>query len=257
MRRLSAADFALAADLMPHVVWMSTADRLVEYVNSKGTDYTGVSAEKLLGWKWILLVHGDDVERVRAARDLAARTQGPIEMEFRLRRFDGQHRWHYLSTRALGGEDGKITKWFGAAIDIEGAKRSGAKLDFARREVEETLNFLESIQANATVGLGIVDRDFRYLRVNEDLAASDGSPVNGHIGRQVAEVIPDSWALTEPFYRQVLETGQAVLNIEFEGSSTSLGGTRRFTESYYPVVVRGETVGVGVVVLDRGPDATR
>src|ERR1035441_5618027 len=95
---LSVGGFSLAAEFISHMVWMSTADRMVEYLNTHATDYAGLPARKLLEWGWILLVHPSDLERVRLTRDLVARTEASVRTEFRLRRFDGQYRWHAIST---------------------------------------------------------------------------------------------------------------------------------------------------------------
>jgi PAS domain S-box-containing protein len=117
-RKFSPNQFRLAAEFMPHIVWMATPDRLIEYVNTQGTDYTGLPAADILGRKSISVVHPDDVDRVQLSWDLAARTETPLELECRLRRFDGQYRWHDLRSRALFDDDGAILKWIGTGTDI-------------------------------------------------------------------------------------------------------------------------------------------
>ena len=51
----------------------------------------------------------------------------------------------------------------------------------ARRQQEE----LELIYASAPVGLCALDRDLRYLRINDRLAEINGIPAAEHIGRTV------------------------------------------------------------------------
>ena len=50
---------------------------------------------------------------------------------------------------------------------------------------------LELLYRTAPIGLGLVDRDLRYVHVNERLAAMNGLPVEAHLGRTLREVIPD------------------------------------------------------------------
>ncbi len=50
-------------------------------------------------------------------------------------------------------------------------------------DVREELAELEHLYATAPVGLSVVDKDLRILRINEQLAAIDGLPVADHIGR--------------------------------------------------------------------------
>lgn len=100
-RKPTAGDFALATEFIPHMAWVCTAERLVEYANTQLTDYTGLPLEGLLAWKWILSVHQHDSERIRLARDVAAQTRTPLRSPVRVRRFDGEYRWHFASDRAF------------------------------------------------------------------------------------------------------------------------------------------------------------
>ena len=61
----SSEEFRVAAEFIPHIVWMATPDRLIEYINTQGIDYTGLPADDLYGSKWITVVHPDDVDRVQ------------------------------------------------------------------------------------------------------------------------------------------------------------------------------------------------
>ena len=62
----------------------------------------------------------------------------------------------------------------------------------------------------APVGIVFVDREFRYVRVNEKLAAIRGSATVGeYFGRTVAEVVPALWAQLETSYRRVLRDGRS------------------------------------------------
>ncbi|MGA2804515.1 MAG: HD domain-containing phosphohydrolase [Acidimicrobiales bacterium] len=244
-------ELRLVADFMPHIVWMATPDRLIEYVNTQAVEYFGLPPEDLWGWRWVTVVHPEDAARVQAARDIAAWARAPLNLECRLRRFDGQYRWHDVRSRALKDADGLIRKWIGTATDIEDVKSAEAGLRLSRREVQEALILLETLQANVPIGFSLVDAEFRYLRINETLAASNGLPVADHIGRRAADVVPDLWPQIEPQYRHVLETGEPVLNVEIERtSSDDPGKTRNWLESYYAVVVEGRTIGVGAIIVE-------
>ena len=81
---------------IPHIIWMTTPDGVVEYVNRQGRVYAGppVGVSRV---DWMSLVHADDVEKVTQAREMADRTRTPYRAECRIRRFDGEYRWHDLS----------------------------------------------------------------------------------------------------------------------------------------------------------------
>lgn len=112
-------------------------------------------------------------------------------------------------------------------------------------ETERAL--LELLIQAAPVGIALVDHEFRYLRVNERLAALNGLPVAEHIGRTAFELFPELSRLWEPLWRQVLTTGEPVighdLSAEFEGEQRSA------RVSYYPVRAGdGPLLGVGILV---------
>jgi len=86
------------------------------------------------------------------------------------------------------------------------------------RSAEETararLEELESIYRNAPVGLAFVDRDLRYLRVNQMIADMNGLGIEEVEGKTYRELSPESADVAEPFLRGVMESGQSVRNLE-------------------------------------------
>nr|WP_225937634.1 PAS domain-containing protein [Myxococcus sp. RHSTA-1-4] len=115
---------------------------------------------------------------------------------------------------------------------------------------EQSRWFLETMVACAPVGLAFVDLDLRYIHINEALAAINGLPREAHLGRKVRDVVPELWPLLEPHYRQVLETGQPVLDLDVTGTTPGAPSTeRQFQVSYYPVRDGGGVMrGIGVMV---------
>jgi PAS domain S-box-containing protein len=124
-------------------------------------------------------------------------------------------------------------------------------LDEAARRQEESLALLDTLMKSAPIGLAFLDRDLRYVRLNDCLAAIDGVRVEDALGRTLREVVPGVAPVVEPLYRRVLETGEPVVNREVSGETAAAPGRQHWLVSYYPVRTRaGEVVGVGVVVAD-------
>ena len=117
------------------------------------------------------------------------------------------------------------------------------------REQKEWLALLEAAYTTAPMGLAIMDRELRYLTINEALAALNGRPVAEHIGRTLREMVPFAADLAEPVYRRVLETGRPALETAL---STSDGaGVRHWIGSAYPLRdLRGAVTAVGCVVRE-------
>jgi PAS domain S-box-containing protein len=125
------------------------------------------------------------------------------------------------------------------------------ELSRSERETAESLALLETLQSTAPVGFGFVDREFRMRRMNAALAGVNGLPLEEQLDRTVAELAPAQWPRIEPIYRHVLETGEAVVNQEAQDEGPSAPGEiRHWLESYYPVWVKDEVVGVGLVAVD-------
>jgi len=109
------------------------------------------------------------------------------------------------------------------------ARRAGIAIDNALlfRETRGSEAILDALFESAPVGLGFWDRDLRYVRVNDALAEINGIPVDGHIGRELREVLPDLDESTYDVFRRVLETGDPVRDVEVFGATPAQPGVRR------------------------------
>ena len=127
-------------------------------------------------------------------------------------------------------------------VDITGRKRNERQLEANARVLSEQYAELETLYDTAPVGLNLLDRDLRYLRINDRLAAINGYPVEAHIGRLQSELLPEAHALVADIQRRILETGEPVLGTLVETETPAEPGRlRHFAVDYYPVK-HGETV---------------
>jgi len=112
-----------------------------------------------------------------------------------------------------------------------------------------SLAFFDTLFEAGPFGLGLLDAQGRFVRVNPALAEMDGLHLERHAGRTVEEVLPELAAqLREPF-ATVLASGEPS-TVEIRGETAARPGVRRqWVISFYPVVDDGDG-GVGVVVLD-------
>jgi PAS domain S-box-containing protein len=241
------ADLHMIIDMVPHMVWLARPDGTTEYVNRRVVEYVGESTTGPFGW--LALVHPEDADRAGRAWTEALGQATPLEVEHRLRRSDGRYRWHVTRGVPLRDGSGAVVRWVGTSTDIQARKALEVRLRRVQRDTAETLTLLETLQSSAPVGFGFADRDGRFLRVNETLAALGGVPVDQHLGRPIAEVFPAFWPWIEPAYRRVLDTGRAVLRQEVV-LPTRDGSLGSWLASFYPVRVGGGVVGVGLVVDD-------
>jgi diguanylate cyclase (GGDEF)-like protein/PAS domain S-box-containing protein len=138
-----------------------------------------------------------------------------------------------------------IRRWIGRR------ERAEAALAATLSDTPDSLNLIEMLLSRAPIGLGFVDRDLRRVWVNEALAQYNGLTVDAQIGRRVPDLVPTLWPQMEPCYRKVLDHGEAVLDVEVTGPNEADPDiVRHWRNSYYPVILDGEVVGVGVVAVD-------
>jgi len=117
--KLSHEKFSNLADAMPIVVWSAQANGVIDYVNRALSDFSGLDIEELLQpGRWWSILHPDDYERAEAYWNESVDTGVDYIIEFRIRRKDGEYRWHLTRAQPVRNEQGFITKWYGGTVDI-------------------------------------------------------------------------------------------------------------------------------------------
>jgi len=137
--RASETRFRTFAQAMPNHVWAAHDDGSVDWINDRVREYAGCSTspDDALGLGWQAIVHRDDMERYRAVWQASVATGAPIDAEIRLRRHDGQYRWHLVRAHRSPGEAGEASLWIGSSIDIEDQKRASDALALSNASLEE------------------------------------------------------------------------------------------------------------------------
>jgi len=106
------------AEALPQLVWTSQPDGQCDYLSSQWEAYTGRPASEHLGNQWLSAVHSDDRDRVATAWNAAVTRGGDYNVEFRLRRADGEYGSFQSRGTPIRDAAGKVVKWFGTCTDI-------------------------------------------------------------------------------------------------------------------------------------------
>ena len=110
---------------------------------------------------------------------------------------------------------------------------------------------LDALFAHAPVGLAFWDTELRYRRINPALAGMNGIAPDDHIGLTPRELIGDLGVDAEATLERVLESGRAVIDVEFEGETPAAPGVERhWVGSFYPVPGDDGLIGVAAVVVE-------
>ena len=122
--RKSERQFRLLVETIPALVWRSTPEGDLDYLNRRAVEYLGHTAERLAGGRWLELVHPDQRDATLQRWLQSATTGTAYEDEYQLRRADGQYRWIQSVGEPFLDTEGRIANWYGVVFDIDDRKRA-------------------------------------------------------------------------------------------------------------------------------------
>ncbi|MBD1886197.1 PAS domain S-box protein [Microcoleus vaginatus] len=122
----------------------------------------------------------------------------------------------------------------------------------ALSQTSQSFALIDSLLEASPLAICFLDREMRFIRINQVLAELHGLPAEQHIGKDFRELLPECAAKFAPRIQQVLETGQPLLNLEISGEPPGKPGTLGYwLANYYPVKnEREEIIGVGLIITD-------
>ncbi|MGI0488281.1 GAF domain-containing protein [Pantanalinema rosaneae CENA516] len=121
--RESEARFRVMSDAAPVLIWMSDVTGLCNFFNQSWLTFTGRTLAQELGNGWADGVHPDDLQPCLETYLTAFQAHQPFEMEYRLRRADGEYRWLLDRGTPRFTLDSKFAGFIGSCIDISERKR--------------------------------------------------------------------------------------------------------------------------------------
>jgi len=135
--RESEERFRLVANTAPVMIWMAGTDRLCTYVNQPWLEFTDRPLEAELGNGWVKSVHPEDLKGCMDAYTQAFDRRESFQMEYRLRRHDGQYRWLSDIGVPRFNPDHSFAGYIGTCTDVTERKLAEESLaDIGRKLIE-------------------------------------------------------------------------------------------------------------------------
>lgn len=138
--RLSEERYRSLVVAISQIVWTTNANgEIVEDLPAWRT-FTGQTAEQMKGNGWLAALHPDDRDRIASAWSAAVRARTLFEVEYRLRRYDGEYRDVSVRGVPVIEQDFTIREWVGVCSDVTERKRHEEQLAAANARIVEVLH---------------------------------------------------------------------------------------------------------------------
>ena len=119
-------------ETVPSLLWSTGPDGEVTYINQRVLDYLGIRLEDFRHRGWEAFLHPADLPETARAFYQAIQTGTSHQSVHRVRRADGEYRWHQARAEPLRDRQGCIVQWYGLSVDIDDATEEALRESEAR-----------------------------------------------------------------------------------------------------------------------------
>lgn len=236
-------------DAMPQLGWTAGPDGFIDYYNPRWYAYTGTTPEQMRGWGWKAVHDPGLLPDVLARWERSLATGEPFEMEFKLRRHDGEMRWFLTRVEPMRGDDGEVIRWVGINTDVHDQKLAQEALERARQLEALHRERLSRLFAQAPLPIALHEGpEHRYVLANDRARELAGG--RDLVGRPLLDALPELRG--QPIVEildQVYRTGTGIQQTEalpvMVATAEGQLEERFFRVAWEPVFdVQGEVTGV-------------
>lgn len=148
--------FHMIADTAPIMIWMSDKTGAFTYLNKGWLEFTGHSAQELLGEGYVRDMHPSDSQKVSKVYHEAFESRRPFRTEFRLKRSDGEYRFMLMNGVPYYAALGEFLGYVGVCLDIQDRRTVEVKREERIEEVEK-------------LNAAMVSRELRMIELKEEV----------------------------------------------------------------------------------------
>jgi PAS domain S-box-containing protein len=185
-KALTATEYRLLAEHSPVLVWRCGLDASCDYFNETWLSFTGRTLEQEVGNGWAEGVHPEDFDRCLAHYLDHFNRREPFEMEYRLRRHDGEYRWIFDRGVPFTDASGSFAGFIGSCVDVDERRKTQ---DAREQRDQEQLALAREFEERI---LAIVGHDIRgplsSIQLNAQLLELAGEP-GGETRKRAAAVL--------------------------------------------------------------------
>ncbi|PKN76693.1 MAG: hypothetical protein CVU51_17365 [Deltaproteobacteria bacterium HGW-Deltaproteobacteria-1] len=116
--KLSYNEYMIIVEQAPIMIWRANTSTECDYFNQQWLNFTGRNIEQELGNGWAEGVFSEDFNMCLEIYLSSFKKREVFEMEYRLRRYDGEYRWIFDRGVPFKDEQGNFGGYIGSCIDI-------------------------------------------------------------------------------------------------------------------------------------------
>lgn len=204
-------ELQFVTDTMPQLVWTAEANGLTTFFNKGWLKYTGLTLEQVKGNGWTQSLHPDDLHRTLETW-MHAHIEGVnYEIEYRLKRHDGEYRWFLARGIPMKNEQGQIVKWYGTNTDVHEQKSSAEAL----RQSTERFNLVSKATQDAIWDWNLLNDEVVWNEGVQKLFGYNMEDVVSHAGWWYDHVHPADRDVTVNALHKVFDKGGSSCTREY------------------------------------------
>jgi PAS domain S-box-containing protein len=250
--RESEVRFRLMADSAPVLIWISDTTKARTWFNRRWHDFTGRSAEQEYGQGCVECVHPDDRQRYIQTYDEAFDRHDAFQIDYRLRRYDGEWRWVVDHGIPRLGSDGRFAGYIGSCIDITDRKSAEAAL---QRTNEELVRANSELEEFAYVSSHDLQEPLRMVNIYTQLLLKQALTDNDE-ARKYAAFIRQGVLRMEVLIHDLLSYSRIIYDSTASGTADlSLSVTQALETLAGRIAESGAAVHRGMLPTVRGDTA--
>jgi PAS domain S-box-containing protein len=136
-------------ETIPSMLWSVSPTGETTHLSQRCLDYCGVPLEELVNRGWESFIHPDDLKETVKIFARAISSGESYRAIHRLRRADGEYRWHHAMGEPLRDRRGTIIQWYGLTIDIDERKRAEETVRESERELRTLIDVMPAYVGTA------------------------------------------------------------------------------------------------------------
>jgi PAS domain S-box-containing protein len=168
--RESEQRFQAMANTAPVMLWVADSKGLCNFLNQSWLEFTGRNQEQEQGLGWLEEVHPEDKNFCTQTYEAAFNTRTKFQMEYRVKRADGEYRWILNTGVPRFTPSGNFAGYIGSAIDLTERKLAEVALKKNQKATQAQLEELESLNRLKDEFLSTVSHELRTPLTNMKMA---------------------------------------------------------------------------------------